>query len=241
MSKPLVCAIMLTAERPALAKRAIDCFRSQTYANKLLLILDTGDAAARGDCYGSIWWWQKNVGRTVGELRNQAVHLTFQMRPEIIVHWDDDDWNHPERITEQVALLQSSGADAVGYREMLFWREHGAPGNQINGTGEAWMYRQMNPRYALGTSLCYWRRTWERTPFPPKSRGEDLVWFDGGMNQVGVSSIGGDWSEGRCPRMIARIHAGNTSNAYRPDLMRGSAEWKRDARWDKHCGAVMEL
>ena len=238
MSQPLVCSVMVTAYRPALAKRAIDCFRAQTYPNKQILILENGDATHRplqtdGVC-------QENRGRTVGELRNDAIALTLKSHAEIIMHWDDDDWSHPERIAEQVALLQSSGADAVGYREMLFWREHGAPGNQINGTGEAWIYRQTNPLYALGTSLCYWRRTWERMPFPAKSRGEDLVWFDGGMNQIGVSSIGGDWSEGRCPRMVARIHAGNTSNAYRPDLMRDTAEWKRDARWDKHCAEVME-
>ena len=154
MSQPLVCSVMVTAYRPALAKRAIDCFRAQTYPNKQILILENGDATHRplqtdGVC-------QENRGRTVGELRNDAIALTLKSHAEIIMHWDDDDWSHPERIAEQVALLQSSGADAVGYREMLFWREHGAPGNQINGTGEAWIYRQTNPLYALGTSLCYW-------------------------------------------------------------------------------------
>ena len=49
--------------------------------------------------------------------------------PEILIHWDDDDYSHPNRIAEQVALLQSSGADAtVGFREMLFWREDALPG-----------------------------------------------------------------------------------------------------------------
>ena len=41
---------------------------------------------------------------------------------DILVHLDDDDYSHPNRIAEQVVLLQSSGADCVGYREMLFWQ-----------------------------------------------------------------------------------------------------------------------
>ena len=241
MNQPTVCAIMLTADRPALATRAVECFRAQTYENKRLLVLDTGAELWERRQFqfpdDVLWWWDEKRGRTVGQLRNDVISLRIQ--PEIIIHWDDDDYSHPNRIAEQVALLQATGADAVGYREMLFWREHAAPGNQINGTGEAWLYRMSNPRYALGTSLCYWHKTWERMPFPSKSRGEDTVWFDGGVNQIGVSSVPALHAPDK-PVMVARIHAGNTSGAYRPDVMRESGEWTRVPQWDSYCAEVME-
>ncbi len=34
MNEPTVCAMMLTADRPELAKRAVECFRAQTYPSQ---------------------------------------------------------------------------------------------------------------------------------------------------------------------------------------------------------------
>jgi hypothetical protein len=41
MSEPTVCCIMLTKDRPALAARAVRCFRQQTYERKRLLIVNS--------------------------------------------------------------------------------------------------------------------------------------------------------------------------------------------------------
>jgi len=258
VSEPTVCAVMLTADRPELARRAVECFRRQTYQAKRLLIINTGPGTILEDethdmaepCF---------VGAdalTIGELRNMAMSST-DYRPhntrreaDVIVHWDDDDYSHPNRIAEQVALLQSSGADVVGYREMLFWRE----ARDIGSSGsldEAWLYSNPDPRYCLGTSLCYWRKTWERKPFEATSQGED-VRFCTGLKCVGVSGINRDEPAGpglSCqgvdvvPRMIARIHAGNTSTVYRPELMaaieRQGGEWKRSPEWDSYCAEIM--
>ena len=131
---PTVCAVMLTADRPELAKRAVECFRRQTYPNKTLLIYDTGTDDAE-DCPADypliIWIPEEARRRTIGELRNAAnshiegveVHLESGTTKDcgavgiihwadIIIHWDDDDYSHPNRIAEQVALLQSSGPTA---------------------------------------------------------------------------------------------------------------------------------
>ena len=128
--------------------------------------------------------------------------------------------------------------------------------------GEAWLYTNgLNP-YCLGTSLCYWRKTWERRPFearPTKGEpwtSEDAVWLQG-VRSVGVTSlpIRPDeptapplefrhvWPVQQEPRMVARIHPGNTSQAYNPALMRASemqgGEWKRVPAWDDHCARLM--
>jgi hypothetical protein len=196
--------------------------------------------------------------------------------PDIFVHFDDDDFSHPNRIDEQVALLQSSGADVVGYREMLFWREARCPDcgepmkaeagyygmscdHQSEIRPEAWLYSNPDPRYCLGASLCYWRKTWERKPFEATSQGED-VRFCTGLKCVAITSMpvatfdigknGDPTNDPKVqPRMIARIHSGNTSTAYRSanpgeDRLRlaelqGSC-WKRAPEWDSYCRGVME-
>lgn len=182
-------------------------------------------------------------------MRNAANGIRHFDEPDILIHWDDDDWSHPSRITEQVALLRSSGADCVGYNEMLFWREpHGFDRSENNSRGEAWLYSNPNPGYALGTSLCYWRKTWERKPFPATSVGEDLQ-FITGLKCVGVSTLAQPCTSWRSqdierptaesePRMIARIHAGNTITGYKN--IHREPMWKRVPEWDAHLRSVME-
>jgi glycosyltransferase involved in cell wall biosynthesis len=260
-TKPSVCAIMLTANRPAMAKQAVESFRRQTYQNKRLLIYETGSDECAFGCGPMIYSVQAEFPTrpTIGELRNNAVGFRSEYghnESEIIVHWDDDDLSHPNRIAEQVALLQSSGADCVGYSEMLFWRvpthvEIDWDNSRQTHNGEAWIYRNPDPSYALGTSLCYWRKTWERKPFQATSQGEDHL-FCAGLKVAATSSLPQRTSQligmpepppGNDPRMIARIHPGNTSSAYRPGAMEAEARrpggfWKRVSAWDEYCSEV---
>ena len=274
MSKPTVCAILLTADRPEFARRAVESFRRQTYPAKRLLVYDTGAEDVEMDWLGdeedsrhqdievleSAGVDHHGERKTIGYLRNRANAAAAERDASILIHFDDDDWSHPNRIAEQVALLQSSGADCVGYREMLFWAGQraqieidpsrcGPDGAGVLGivksVGEAWLYSNRNPGYALGTSLCYWRKTWERKPFTATSRGEDLQ-FITGLKCVGVPSTF-RWMGPSCsghedlqPRMIARIHPGNTSDAYKPEALARASEWRRVPEWDSDARKVME-
>ncbi len=245
-SEPLVCCIMLTRDRPAMAKRAVECFRSQSYdaASRYLLILDTGDPAwydtmEGSDCENEVHWLYPKDRRSIGALRNLA--NACSRSDSIIAHWDSDDWSHPNRLAEQVALLQASGAEAVGYSDMLFWDE--TPGQFC----ASWLYSNPISRYALGTSLCYWRKTWERVPFDDVPVGEDDRW----CRKVRVHSVSsveclirlphiapGAMQKEDCePRMIASIHGGNTSSKITP----GHRQWKRVPEWDSYCHSHMRL
>jgi hypothetical protein len=70
------------------------------------------------------------------------------------------------------------------------------------------------PNYALGTSLCYWKRFWESNLFADVNIGEDLIFI---RNKPVLSVDAGDM-------MWARIHAGNTSNKIRTMT---SSQWER--------------
>lgn len=252
--KPGVCCIMIANGRPKLVDRAISSFKTQAYPYRHLLIFDTGEDALfkPGVSWSAdpkdltISYTHRDLyeyrGASIGQLRNMANDLSLKSW-EMLCHWDSDDWSHPRRIEEQVALLQASGKQCVGYKDMLFYDT--TPG-QFCG---AWLYR--HPTKPLGTSLCYWRSAWEARPFPdlPKnsqSSGEDYVWLQG-VNHMAVSSFPADPTVPDyplvLPRMIASIHGQNTTQ-YSPAEMERQSEgtsWKRAAEWDEHCRKVMAL
>lgn len=262
MPFPSVCAIMLANGREAMVRRALKSFQAQTYPNALLFILDTtperlplDEYYSEGARVGHMWDAKgKYRGATIGALRNMAAMCS---ESDIIAHWDSDDWSHPNRLAEQVALLQAeekNGVQVVGYRDMLFWKESRLselehPDRPI--IREAWLYQNVRKSYCVGTSLCYWRAAWKARPFAdlPKpgidSRGEDDDWHKA-HSSLGASSLSpayGDYGEGKLPgmaRMIASIHGSNSSH-YGPDLLMHSPQWKRVPGWDERCREVMAL
>jgi len=277
-SEPTVCCIMLTKDRPELAARAVRCFSRQTYRSKRLLICDAG-----GDVYaeygGSRYRGYYRPGMTIGAARNEAVMLTEEWLPkaDVIVHFDDDDVSHPNRIAEQVAFLQSSGAAVVGYNQMLFWRDIDPAGPNwrkrvmsglmvdfTSHAGESWLYT--GPAHQpLGTSLCYWRKTWEQHRFDDrKHAGEDSDF----LARVGHRSVKSVTSICSCkehvsvspmpyktlvnrlnaanatdlsPRMIATVHGANTQQAtYDGFFKGGTLEMRRVSEWDEKVRATLE-
>ena len=270
---PTVVALMLTSDRHKLAKKAVTCFRAQTYPLASLLVFDSGEQRLEMERQPQEFWCDAHEfsGAPIGKLRNAAIWLLLSA--DVIVHWDDDDYSHPTRITEQVELLQASGADVVGYNQMLFWRTQpsryrdGQPhpigmvycpcGEVFPRTAgtcptckkmareEAWLYTHQDARpYALGTSLCYKRSFWERHQFAAETQGVEDHWLRE-KNLLAVSAlVGPDKAnpETTCdPRMIARIHGGNTSNGYKLEeyVAKGSREWKRVPFWDSRVREIL--
>ncbi len=119
---PRVACIMLVNERPEMALRAITSYRSQTYANRELIVVDTGVEPVYmvlGPEEFCAYTPSLREGNSVGYLRNFANRLS--LGASLFAHFDSDDWSHPRRLEEQVELLLASGKEAVGYRDMLFW------------------------------------------------------------------------------------------------------------------------
>ncbi|WP_213982365.1 class I SAM-dependent methyltransferase [Sphingomonas sp. dw_22] len=189
-----ITAIMPTADRRRYVPAAITQFLAQARTDAELLILDDG-VDPIGDLMpddARIRYVREETRRAIGDKRNRACELA---RGEIIVHWDDDDWHAPDRLTRQIAALDETGADICGLAEIPFLAE--------DGSG-AWDYRWGGRhRWVYGASLAYRRAWWQRRPFQPLARGEDTRFlFDARGAQVLVMPEAG-W-------LVARVHAGNT-------------------------------
>ena len=237
MTEPIVAAICLVNGRNDMVRRAVRSFRAETYdaMRRHLILFDTGQTLFETD--GSDAENEVRVDARefqecrIGALRNAAGALT--PGADIIVHWDSDDYSNPNRIAEQVELLQSNGADCVGYREVMFWDTR--PGAFCG----AWLYTNPCSNWCHGASLCYWRKSWERKKFEDMNAGEDLVW-QAGLKRAAVSGVGHSKTcfgkRDAEPRLICGLHGGNTSAA----IVAGAPEWKRAPLWDERVRAIME-
>ncbi len=212
MDEPLVCCICLTRDRPEYLKQAVECFEAQTYQRKSLVVIDSSNNPIQRE-------W------TIGALRNYAIEWGgwkngVQDKPDLIAHWDDDDWSAPERLAQQVAVIMA-GAAITGYHDLPFYDVV---------SDKVIMYQSNMTGYAVGTSLLYRREVWERTPFPDKSEGEDASWQHAVRREQGHCVVATTSVVDGRPLMVARIHSGNTCKKFGNNYTAASAELGRAVR-----------
>ena len=168
--RPLVSCIMPTHNRRRFVPLAIRHFLRQDYDPKELVILDDGtdsveDLAPRD---ARIRYLRLESRLSVGAKRNLACE---QARGEIILHWDDDDWQAPHRIRSMVETLLGQDLDLCGLNPILFFDLR---------TGQAWRYRYppQDRFWVHGSSFCYRRAFWEAHRFADLDVGEDnqFIW-----------------------------------------------------------------
>ena len=157
---------MPTRDRRAFLPHAIRCFQRQDYRRRELVIVDdgwdpVGDLVPRDRRIRYVRLERRLV---LGAKRNVACEVA---RGAVVVHWDDDDWMAPHRLTYQVGELERHEADICGTRRELFWDLE---------RREAWLFElpRRPPRRLAGNTLCYRRSLWERRPFHPLAVGEDV-------------------------------------------------------------------
>ena len=132
MNYPLVSCLMVTRERPALAQRAVECFRRQTYPHRELVIVDD-------DACDDLERWVNALhdpqiqyikfadeGKPLGELRNLSLQSA---QGEYVAQWDDDDLSHPDRLLLQMSALNAFHGDASFLHRYMLWR----PGRRCLG------------------------------------------------------------------------------------------------------------
>jgi len=145
--------------------RAIECYLSQTWPNKELIVVDDGDepiADLVKDVPGVTYIFKPAAN--LAEKRNAGIRVA---RGEFICHFDADDWSSPYRLADQVAMMGAEELKLGGYGSCYFWNEN---------TGEASRY---SGSCLWGATLIY-RRQWALGHlFDEKvSYGEDLIFVN---------------------------------------------------------------
>ncbi|MCG8457058.1 MAG: glycosyltransferase family 2 protein [Holophagales bacterium] len=192
----LVSCLMPTRDRRAHVPWAIDAFLRQDYPWKELVILDDGDdpVADLVPADSRIRYLRPEASSSLGAKRNRACEAA---RGEILVHWDDDDWHAPWRLSYQVRELLGREVEVCGLDRLIFFDP---------GAERAWryVYPSGSRPWVAGGTLCYRRRYWRRHPFPDKNVGEDNA-FAWGVPAGKLGILADDRF------YVARVHAGNTS------------------------------
>ena len=194
---PLVTCIMPTAGRRRFARQAIAYFQRQDYNDRELLIVDDGDEPVADLLPDDrrVRYHRLPSGQSLGAKRNIAC---AQAQGEVILHWDDDDWMSPRRISHQVeALLAHPETGVCGLASLYFFNP---------GGWTAWWYSQpMGARaWVSGNTLCYLRSVWERHRFPDINEGEDTLFVWSLAEREILKLAKPDF-------FVGVIHAGNTS------------------------------
>lgn len=150
---------MVTADRMPLVRRALLCYRRQTYPNKELVIVDDGradltpllaDLPRDEVVYLRL---DKKPENVLGRLRNTALEAASG---SFLTQWDDDDWYHAERIERQAATLMA-GYDACSlsgalmhlddpdfiHRPYVGYLKDGVPGSIMHRRDDTITYPEM--------------------------------------------------------------------------------------------------
>ena len=199
---PLVSCVMPTFDRRAFVPQAVRYFLRQDYPAKELIIVDDGPEPVSDllPADHRIVYHRLEARSVLGAKRNLACDLA---RGPIIVHWDDDDWASPNRVSVQVAALSGADADLCGAASLLYYDP---------ASSSAWRFAWpggLRP-WAAGPSLCFAKELWARSPFPEVGIGEDTRFvFSPAVRRVA------DVSGAAC--VVGIIHRRNTA----PKSVRG--------------------
>ncbi len=191
----LVSVVMPTRGRREWAKQAVECYLAQTYEARELVILDDEDDRSFPDpawlnAHPSIRYITARR-MTVPRKRNI---VNMSTKGELICHFDSDDWQHPDRLAQQVRFLEESGKGMVGFYDL--WMVRG---------GEAFLYK--GPRFEpCGSSQLYTRELWMKFRFDENIKvGSDMTFARHAYRIREVATM----DPGQL--LVMRVHDGNTS------------------------------
>ena len=203
---PLVSVVCPTKDRPQFIPRLIDGFMAQDYAGRAeLIIVEDGS----GDCSELIdgapehrWicrYRAEGDPPTLGSSLNQAIRLA---RGEYIFRFDDDDWQAPWRISQQMQLFEMTGKAVTACASGLYW---------IEGDSTAYEYTG-DPWNSPGLSHAFTREYGLAHPHIDANKGEDIAFVTEAYEGGELATISGAaW-------LVARVHAEHPWSGRRFDL-----------------------
>lgn len=191
---------MVTANRPHFASRAIALFEAQTHQNRELVIIDDGEidlapiiSTSSAKHLIRYFHLSSESRLSLGELRNKSIDVADG---EWCIQWDDDEWYHPSRIAEQLAVAKHTRMGSSA----LKWTLMHIDDSSVLGTK---LFRGDTGIATPGTLL--FRRDTGAT-YRPLARNEDGIFMRDVKNKVGLTSLNASSSH-----LFVRVfHGANT-------------------------------
>lgn len=176
---PLISCIMPTADRPAFIPLSVRSFLAQDWPNRELLVVDDGRDAV-GDLVAGVpgvRYLRLSQRASIGAKRNLAC---AEARGELIVHWDDDDWYAPSRLSWQAAPIVAGRADITGLENRFTLR---FPAGQFWTVGRG-LHQQMFRGDVHGGTLMFRRSIFAQgVRYPEVNLAEDAEFLSDAMRR----------------------------------------------------------
>ena len=141
---------------------------------------------------------------------------------DLIAHFDDDDWSHPDRLRPSGRRVAGGRAEFCGLPLILFY---------VIASGDVWLWRTpglLHPSLwhasGAGASFLYRREFWSQSPFPDIRVGPDMAFISGEGRQDHAVMV----SDYRL--YVATIHTSNTDDYSRYSLSSYWLPWPGDIR-----------
>lgn len=180
--KPLVSCLCVTENRHAFMPWLLWSYDRQRWTERELVIIDSSEPPVELPKRRDIRVIHLPLGTSLGKKRNLALDAA---RGQIIAWFDDDDWQHPERLRSLIPLLRESaarlGASFIGPSQSYFM--------DIEAR-RAELYRL--PRYAIFNGSIYYTAMVRHARFPEDVlRTEDTRWISSLLrNRQGAAIVG---------------------------------------------------
>lgn len=214
---PFVSCLMPTKNRRQFIPSAAKMWQAQDYPNRELIIIEDGDdnvsdliprsrvpidTTRPNDHFDSVALgpskYRISYCRFEGTLGAKLNYGAQIAAGSILFNWDDDDFNSPKRISQQVTHMQLSRKPFVGMSSLIFYHEGDPDGWEY--TGDAW--------YAPGSTHCYTKEYALAHPRPDRTVGEDSEAVELANKLGALSSVSGLTS------LVARDHESNCSRRH---------------------------
>lgn len=172
---PLISCICVTKNRPGRLKRAIALFDSQTYPEKELVVVCDADDVESQHIVATAPTEAKLVlgapSLSLGTLRNLGIS---RARGEFFCQWDDDDWYHQDRLSQQLAALRENSQEACVLTNWIIFDE-----SSSRSYFSAF-------RFWEGSIMCRRGIMTDQLQYPDCSLGEDTLFVGSLIERVGV-------------------------------------------------------
>lgn len=166
--EPLASCLCVTENRHAFIPWLLWNFDRQTWRKRELIIVDSSNPPIQVPQRSDVRVIRAPLGTWLGKKRNMALKAA---QGEVVAWFDDDDWQHPDRLSSLIPLLRKcaskTGASFIGPSQSYFM-------DLYSDKIQPYEVRE----YAIFNGSVYYAAMVRDVPFPENVlRTEDTIWI----------------------------------------------------------------